>query len=83
MEEFGNFDDAPNNLNFDNDDMSYQPVADPFAMAGGMQMNSQSSMSAPMMAAGPKHGDYTEEELEIIQRVEQEQQDRKRQLYEK
>ena len=51
-------------------------------MAGGMQMNSQSSMAAPMMA-GPKHGDYTEEELAIIERVEQEQQDAKRLLFEK
>ena len=53
---------------------------DPFASAGGMQMNMQSNVysgGAPM-PSGSKHDDYTPEEMEIIQRVEQEQQDRKR-----
>ena len=82
MEDFGAFDEPNNNnLNFDaGDDDAFAAASDPFAVAGGMQMNSQTA--APMMA-GPKHDDYTPEELEIIQRVDLEQQDRKKQLYEK
>ena len=48
-------------------------------------MSSQSNpmaMGAPAMA-GPKHDDLTEEEIAIIGRVEQEQQERKRKLFEK
>ena len=72
MEEFGNFDDN-NNLNFDaNDDDAFAAASDPFAMAGGMQMNAQSNTYASPMMAAPKHDDYTPEEIEIIQRVETE-----------
>ena len=45
-----------------------------------MQMSNQ---SAPPMMAAPKHDDYTPEELEIMQKIELEQEERKRQLYEK
>tara|TARA_B110000305_G_C18768765_1_gene328635 strand:+ start:68 stop:256 length:189 start_codon:yes stop_codon:yes gene_type:complete len=60
MEDFGAFDEPNNNnLNFDADgDDAFAAASDPFAVAGGMQMNSQSA--APMMAA--KHDDYTPEE---------------------
>ena len=52
---------------------------DPFA-GGGMHMSSQSP--DPMMGAG-HFSDYTPEEKELMQRVDAEQQDRKRVLYEK
>ena len=41
MEGFGDFDDNTNNLNFDaaDDDDAFAAAQDPFAMAGGMQMN--------------------------------------------
>ena len=60
----------------DGDDAFASAGADPFAAAGGMQMQSQSTDFATEMSMGPRtmsqQDDYTPEELEIIQRVEQE-----------
>ena len=61
---------------------------DPFASAmGGMMMSSQpGDMGADLGAfAAPsvQNTDYTEEEQALIQKVNQENEDRKRQLYEK
>ena len=83
MEDFGDFgqtEPSSTQLDFGGGDDEFVAAAeDPFASAGGMQMNMQSNSgfgsSAPM---GSKHDDYTPEELEIIERVEQEQQERKK-----
>ena len=67
MDDFGNFDED----NFDaNDDMSYSAPQDPFAAAGGMQMNTQSAAFAAASPLGQKKDDYTPEEMEIIERVD-------------
>ena len=84
MEDFGDFGQTePSSTQLDfggGGDDEFAAAEDPFASAGGMQMNMQSNSGfgsgAPMMAA--KHDDYTPEELEIIQRVEEEQQERKK-----
>ena len=56
-------------------------TSDPFAAAGGMQMASQEAdYSAPRAL---KHDDYTPEELEMIEKVSQQEQERKKALYEK
>ena len=55
---------------------------DPFASAGGIQMSGQSDSFAAVGLSQPEN-DYTFEEQDIIQRVQTEQEDKKRQLYEK
>ena len=74
MDEFGAFDEPNNNnLNFDaGEDDAFAAASDPFDVAGGMTMNSQSMAAGAPMMAGSKHDDYTPEEVEIMQRVEQE-----------
>ena len=84
MDGFGNFDEEPNNMNYDNNDEdAFSAAQDPFNASGGMQMSSQSQSFAATAPMGSKHDDLTPEEIEIIERVDSEQQNRKRELYEK
>ena len=89
MEDFGQFEDNTQATNLDfgesGDDAFASAVAsDPFASAGGMQMQSQNP--ADGFGSSPsrlKHDDYTPEELELIAKTEEANQERKKALYEK
>ena len=75
MDDFGDFGEtnpSTQNLDFGGGDEEFvnAPGDDPFAAAGGMQMNNQSNAFAGSAPMAQKHDDYTPEELEIIQRVD-------------
>ena len=83
MEDFGQFEDTQaNNLNFEDGDDAFASAvpSDPFAAAGGMQMSSQQpdDFSSPSRL---KHDDYTPEELELIAKAEEANQERKKASY--
>ena len=75
MEGFGDFGDE-NTMNYSESQFeSQQPFGD-----GGMQMNAQSNFPMP---AQKIDNDLTPEEQELIEKVQLEDQDRKKALYDK
>ena len=83
MADFGEFEETqPTNLDFGEsgeDAFASAVASDPFMSTGGMQMQSQSAdNSSPSRL---KHDDYTEEELEMMAKVEEVNQERKKALY--
>ena len=81
FEDFENQNAFGSSTNASNLDFGANAQEDIFA-AAGMSMNSQSNVGSNVNRGGAED-DLTPEEQEIVQRVELEMQEKKRQLYEK